>query len=47
MTHQFSISNKIHIYEHANKQKIDRIAKAIYAMKETQQRIKSELMVEA
>jgi hypothetical protein len=38
----------VHVYEHCSTEKIDQvIANAIYAMKETQQRIKSELMVEA
>ena len=48
MTHQFSISNKIHIYEHADKLKIDQvIANALHAIRETRQRIKKELTVEA
>ena len=43
-----SFNVDVHVYEHCSTEKIDQvIANAIYAMKETQQRIKSELMVEA
>jgi uncharacterized protein YutE (UPF0331/DUF86 family) len=38
----------VHVYEHANKEKIDQVIdNALYAMRETQQRIKKELMIEA
>jgi hypothetical protein len=43
-----SFNVDVHVYERCSTEKIDQvIANAIYAMKETQQRIKSELMVEA
>ena len=42
-----SFNVDVHVYEHCSTEKIDQvIANAIYAMKETQQRIKSQLMVE-
>jgi hypothetical protein len=43
-----SRSFNVVVYEHCSTEKIDQvIANAIYAMVETQKRIKSELMVEA
>ena len=43
-----SFNVDVHIYEHCSTEKIDQvIANAVYAMKETQQRIKFELMAEA
>jgi hypothetical protein len=42
-----SFNVDVHVYEHCSTEKIDTvIAHAIYAMKETQQRIKCELMTE-
>jgi len=43
-----SFNVDVHVYEHCSTEKIDQvIANAIYCMKETQHRIKSELMAEA
>ena len=42
-----SFNVDVHCYEHSYNRENRSIANAIYAMKETQQRIKSELMVEA
>ena len=43
-----SFNVDVHVYEHADKEKIDQVIdNALYTMRETQQRIKSELMVEA
>ena len=43
-----SFNVDVHVYEHANKEKIDQVIdNALYAMRETQHRIKKELMIEA
>jgi hypothetical protein len=43
-----SFNVDVHCYEHCSTEKIDQvIANAIYAMVETQKRIKGELMAEA
>jgi len=43
-----SFNVDVHVYEHANKEKIDQVIdNALYAMRETQQRINTELMLEA
>jgi predicted secreted protein len=43
-----SFNVDVHVYEHTNKEKIDQVIdNALYAMRETQQRIRTELMTEA
>ena len=38
-----SFNVEVHVYEHADKEKIDQVIdNALYAMRETQQRIKNE-----
>jgi len=42
-----SFNVDVHVYEHANKEKINQVIEnALYAMRETQHRIKKELMIE-